>query len=299
MNDFFRFLHPDDNFDEVELIPTGERGIEFKLRYHGEEISSPMKILSEAHLNSLGICLFLASAKHFNKTTGFLVLDDVVTSFDTGHRRPLARLMSEKFSDSQFLLFTHDELWFEILKKDLPSRKWLFKELMKWTKDKGLDIKDSPITLKERIKNSLDENDIQSATNKCRILIEEILKVKCENLGVRGLEFKIGSKNDQREASELISALTSYLKDNETLRDKQTKKLFDHLRASQLITNMGSHHKTLETTSLSRGDIETVLRDIDEFESLFVCTNCNTEPNIKYSPRNSQMKQCKCGELWI
>ena len=178
VNDFFRFLHPDDNFDEVELIPTGERGIEFKLRYHGEEISPPMKILSEAHLNSLGICLFLASAKHFNKTTGFLVLDDVVTSFDTGHRRPLARLMSEKFSDSQFLLFTHDELWFEILKKDLPSRKWLFKELMKWTKDKGLDIKDSPITLKERIKNSLDENDIQSATNKCRILIEEILKVK-------------------------------------------------------------------------------------------------------------------------
>lgn len=299
VNDFFRFLHPDDNFDEVELIPTGERGIEFKLRYHGEEISPPMKILSEAHLNSLGICLFLASAKHFNKTTGFLVLDDVVTSFDTGHRRPLARLMSEKFSDSQFLLFTHDELWFEILKKDLPSGKWLFKELMKWTKDKGLDIKDSPITLKERIKNSLDENDIQGATNKCRILIEEILKVKCENLGVRGLEFKIGSKNDQREASELISALTSYLKDNETLRDKQTKKLFDHLRASQLITNMGSHHKTLETTSLSRGDIETVLRDIDEFEFLFVCTNCNTEPNIKYSPRNSQMKQCECGELWI
>jgi DNA repair exonuclease SbcCD ATPase subunit len=299
VNDFFRFLHPDDNFDEVELIPTGERGIEFKLRYHGEEISPPMKILSEAHLNSLGICLFLASAKHFNKTTGFLVLDDVVTSFDTGHRRPLSRLMSERFSDTQFLLFTHDELWFEILKKDLPFGKWLFKELMKWTKDKGLDIKDSPITLKKRIKNSLDENDIQGATNKCRILIEEILKVKCENLGIRGLEFKIGSKNDQREASELISALTSYLKDNETLRDKQYKKLFDHLRASQLITNMGSHHKTLETTSLSRGDIETVLRDIDEFESLFVCTNCNTEPNIKYSARNSQMKQCECGELWI
>ena len=299
VNDFFRFLHPDDNFDEVELIPTEGRGIEFKLKYHGEEISPPMKILSEAHLNSLGICLFLASANHFNKANRFLVLDDVVTSFDTGHRRPLARLMSEKFSDTQFLLFTHDELWFDILKTDLPSGKWLFKELMKWTKDNGLDIKDSPITLKERIRNSLDANDIQGGTNKCRILIEEILKEKCENLGVKGLEFRIGSKNDQREASELVNALTSYLKDNETLRDKQSKKSFNHLRASQLITNMGSHHKTLETTSLSRGDIETVLRDIDEFECLFVCTNCNTVPNVKYSPRNSQMKQCKCGNLWI
>jgi DNA repair exonuclease SbcCD ATPase subunit len=63
VNDFFVFLHPDDDISEVELIPTEERGIEFKLRRHGEEISPPLKILSEAHLNSLGICLFLASAK--------------------------------------------------------------------------------------------------------------------------------------------------------------------------------------------------------------------------------------------
>jgi len=299
VNDYFTFLHSDDNFDEVELIPTEKRGIEFRLKYHGLEISPPMKILSEAHLNSLGICLFFASAKHFNKVNGFLVLDDVVTSFDTGHRRPLARLMSEKFPDTQFLLFTHDDLWFEMLKKDLPSGKWFFKELMKWTKDNGLDFKDSPITLKEKVRDSLNANDIQGAANKCRILIEGILKEKCENLGVRGLEFRKGPENDKREASELINALTSYLKGNETLRDAQSKKSFNHLRASQLITNIGTHHQNLVSTSLSRGDIETVLRDINEFESLFVCNICKKEPNIKYSPRSSDLKLCECGELKI
>lgn len=300
VNDFFRFLHPDDNFDEIELILTEGRGIEFKLKYNGTEISPPMKILSEAHLNSLGICLFLASAKHFNKVNGFLVLDDVVTSFDSNHRRPLARLMSEKFSDTQFLLFTHDELWFEILKKELPSGKWFFKELLKWTKNDGIDLKDSPITLKERIRISLYENDTKGAANKCRTLIEEILKEKCENLGVKYFEFRRGTKNDQRDASELINALASYLKDNETLRDGQSKKSFNHLRASQLITNFGSHHRTLESTSLSRGDIETVLRDIDEFEALFMCSNgCKKEPNIKYSPKDSKLKQCECGDLKI
>ncbi len=299
VNDFFKFLHPDDNFDEVELIPTEERGIEFKLKYHGEEIIPPMKILSEAHLNSLGICLFLASAKYFNAVNGFLVLDDVVTSFDTGHRRPLARLLNEKFADTQFLLFTHDELWFEMLKKDLSHGKWVFKELIKWTKDNGVDLKDSPSTLKERIEHLLKENDINGAANKCRTLIEEILKEKCENLGVKGLEFRRGIKNDQREASELIDALTSYLKENKSLRDKKAKKSFNHLRASQLITNIGSHHRTLTSTSLSRGDIETALRDIDEFEKLFICTNCDTEPNIRYSPRNSKLKQCECGKLRI
>jgi len=297
VNDFFVFLHPDDDIDEVELIPTEERGIEFKLRRHGEEISPPTKILSEAHLNSLGICLFLASAKYFNKANEFLVLDDVVTSFDTGHRRPLARLMGEKFADAQFLLFTHDELWFDILKKDLPTGKWVFKELTKWTKDEGLNIKESPITLKERISDNLDENDIKGAANKCRTLIEEILKERCQDLGVRGLEFRTGAENDRRDPSELISALTDYLKGNQTLRDKDSKKSFDHLRASQLITNIGSHHQNLTSTSLGRGDVETVLRDINEFETLFLCTECGTAPAKKYSPQFSKLKNCKCGEF--
>lgn len=299
VNDFFVFLHPDDYIDEVELIPTEGRGVEFKIRRHGEEISPPLKILSEAHLNSLGICLFLASAKYFNKANGFLILDDVVTSFDTGHRRPLARLMAEKFADAQFLLFTHDELWFDILKKDLPTGKWVFKELTKWTKDDGLTIKESPITLKEHIRDNLDENDIKGAANKCRILIEEILKEKCQDLGVRGLEFRIGAENDRRDPSELISVLTGYLKENETLRGKDSKVSFNHLRASQLVTNIGSHHQTMTTTSLKRGDIETALRDINEFEALFICTICGTASAKKYSPQFSKLKNCKCGELKI
>lgn len=297
VNDFFVFLHPDDYIDEVELIPTVERGVEFKIRRHGEDITPPLKILSEAHLNSLGICLFLASAKYFNKANGFLILDDVVTSFDTGHRRPLARLMGEKFVDAQFLLFTHDELWFDILKRDLPAGKWVFKELTKWTKDDGLNIKESPITLKEHIRDNLDENDIKGAANKCRTLIEEILKERCQDLGVRGLEFRIGTENDRRDPSELINALTDYLKGNQSLRENQSKKVFDQLRASQLITNIGSHHQSLLSTSLVRGDIETALRDINEFEALFICTECGTAPAKKYSPQFSKLKNCKCGEL--
>jgi hypothetical protein len=299
VNDFFVFLHPDDNIDEVELIPTEERGIEFKLRRHGEEISPPLKILSEAHLNSLGICLFLASAKHFNQANEFLVLDDVVTSFDIGHRRPLARLMCDKFANTQFLLFTHEELWFDLLKKDLPGGKWVFKELTKWTKDEGLNTKESALTLRERIRDNLDENDIKGAANKCRILIEETLKERCQDLGVRGMEFRIGPENDRRDPRELIDAIVGYLKDNQTLRDKYSKKSFEHLRASQLITNIGSHHQNLTTTSLARGDIELVLKDIDEFELLFLCEICGTKPSKKHSPVNSELKYCKCGEFKI
>ena len=288
-----------DDIEEVRLIPTEGRGIEFKLKRHGQEVSPPLKILSEAHLNSLGICLFLASAKHFNEASSFLVLDDVVTSFDSGHRRPLARLLDEKFPETQFFLFTHDDLWFDLLKKDLMEGRWVFKELLKWTIEEGLDIKDSPQNLKVRIRINLDENDIAGAANKCRILIEETLKYRIEGLGVRALEYRMGSANDEREASELINAITTHLKGNETLRDKESKKKFAQMRGSQLITNIGSHHRNLTSTSLARGDVETVLRDIEEFDSLFVCEQCGTEPHKKYSAVGSELKQCKCGEFRI
>lgn len=299
VNDYMKFLHPDDHFDEVELSPTAERGIEFKLTYHGKLISPPLKVLSEAHLNSLGICVFLAAAKHFNRVNGFLVLDDVVTSFDTEHRRPLIRLLHERFPNTQFLLFTHDRLWFEMLKTELPLENWIFKELVKWTKEGGCSLIEPPLTLREQVDDDLADNDTQGAATKSRILIEQILKEKCENLGVRGLEFRRGSRNDQRSANELIDALLSYLKTNESLREKECKTIFNHVKASQLVTNFGSHHQTLETTSLSRGDIESVMHDVDEFNNLFICIDCGEEPHKKFSPQNSKLKQCKCGKMWI
>ena len=298
VNEYFKFLHPGEDFDQIELVPTEERGIEFRLKFYGKPISPPMKILSESHLNSLGICLFLASAKHFNKVNGFLILDDVVSSFDTNHRRPLARLFSDKFPDTQFLLFTHDDLWFELLKHDLPPNRWLFKELAKWCRENGVEVIESPMSLKERIQYCLNINDIEGAANKCRTLIEGVLKEKCENLGVR-MEYRSREKNDQRDARELIDGLAAYLKENQSLREKEKKLLFSQLRADQLLTNIGSHHRDLRTTSLARGDIGLILKDIDEFEALFKCPRCKKQARIAYSPRNSKPKQCECGELWI
>jgi len=298
VNEYFKFLHPGEDFDQIELVLTERRGLEFKLKFYGRPISPPMKVLSESHLNSLGIALFLASAKHFNRTNGFLILDDVVSSFDVNHRRSLSRLLRDRFSDTQFLLFTHDDLWFNLLKQDLRPNRWLFKELAKWSHENGVEIIESPMSLRERIQDCLARNDINGAANKCRTLIEGILKGKCENLGVH-LESRFGVKNDQREASELIDGLVQYLKANQSLREKESKLLFSDLRAGQLLTNIGSHHKNLGTTSLARGDIETTLTDIDEFEALFVCPDCNRPAKMSYSPRNSKLKQCECGKLWI
>ena len=39
------------------------------------------------------------------------VLDDVVTSVDTNHRRQFCKLLKDAFPDVQFIITTHDEVW--------------------------------------------------------------------------------------------------------------------------------------------------------------------------------------------
>ena len=112
---YYTALHPNENVDKVRLTIMGEEGIEFEYQFHGTTTFPPMKYLSESHLNSLGICVFLASAKLFNSASWFLVLDDIVTSFDLGHRRRLLRLIKERFGDWQIVLLTHERLWFDLI----------------------------------------------------------------------------------------------------------------------------------------------------------------------------------------
>ena len=301
VNEYFtKYLHPDDKVEKIRFIPTGTRGIEFQVQFYGNEVCPPRRVLSESHLNSLGICLFLASARHFNQISGFVLLDDVVSSFDANHRRTLARLLRDKFSDLQVILLTHDDLWFSQLKDDLPRSQWLFQEIGKWNYKNGIQlISFTPMSLKQEIEWLLNNNRTELAANKSRTLIEVSLKGLCEQLGVTGLEFRVGQPNDLREPAELIGALTNYLKANESLRSPAQKQIFNDIRSDQLLTNIGSHHRTLGTTGLKRGDIESVLRDLDEFSGLFTCQVCKKQASRQYSGRNAKLKQCECGTLRI
>ena len=116
--------------------------------------------------------MFLAVARRFAADRGFIILDDVVRSIDSDHRRRLARLLREEFADTQFLLTTHDDRWFDMLKMELPQADWSFMETVPWTREDGVRTQDSPRTMREEINNCLSRNDVNGAANKTRQLYE-------------------------------------------------------------------------------------------------------------------------------
>ena len=106
--------------------------------------------MSESHINCLGVSFFLASAKAFNKQNKFLVLDDVISSFDRPHRSRFAKLLTDKFSDYQILLLTHEHEFFELVSSDVKSKGWLVQDF-KWSKEKGIRIEEGTTDIKEVI----------------------------------------------------------------------------------------------------------------------------------------------------
>lgn len=133
INTLYQFMNPDERIESIKLLPLEKDdelvGLTLEFTFHSNAVSPPHKYLSESHLNCLGIVFFLTSVKAFNKINRFFILDDVISSFDCTHRKRFADLLSEKFSDYQVIVMTHERNWFESINHDFKDKNWLVKIL--------------------------------------------------------------------------------------------------------------------------------------------------------------------------
>ncbi len=294
MNDLYLFMNDSENVSEIELIPLDEDdefvGITLQFEFHGKSVSPPHKYLSESHLNCLGICLFFASVKAFNKLNKFIVLDDVISSFDTNHRARFARLLVEKFSDYQIVLLTHEKDWFELVSNMVKGKNWLIKKV-KWDHDDGAYIEEPPSALKEEIENKIKKTDITGLGNLIRKYLERLLKDVCFNLEVK-VKFLFNEHNENRMSNELLSELKSKLKDRKCELKDQT--VFERLNSSLFLGNRTSHDSNF---SESIEDLRVFYSDVLELENLFRCSQCNNLISKKHLDSVENAVRCSCGNL--
>ena len=129
---FYRKLHDCEEANEssectnLSLTPDSRAaagGLKLAIQFlQVADPKDPRAFLSEGHLDSLGLCIFLATVKIFNPEGTLLVLDDVLTSIDKDHRHRVGELLLDEFSEYQVVLTTHDEHWFDLLKSVTRAR---------------------------------------------------------------------------------------------------------------------------------------------------------------------------------
>jgi hypothetical protein len=204
--DYYLRLHDFDHIIErsectaIELRTTSRAaagGLRLAIQFLGlADSKDPRAFLSEGHLDSLGLCLFLASVRIFNPPGSLLVLDDVLTSIDREHRRRVGELLFQEFADYQIVLTTHDEHWHDLLNSSARAwgiqGQWAFVKVAGWNVNSGPSLSEVNDSW-EFVDAHLTEADYRELGGPFRLILEDFLKRTATKLELK-VKFKIDGK---------------------------------------------------------------------------------------------------------
>jgi len=293
----YQRLHPDESHGGIrlEVREAVQGSATLRVDFYDRPREDPRAYYSDAHLDTLGLSIFLALRAWYRKqTAGFnlLVLDDVLTSVDNAHAVRLSELLLQDFRDYQIFLTTHDRIWFEHL-RDIQARcgvsqVFLNKVIHKWTLEEGPDLRE-PEEERQALERLIKEGAADATAAFAGRLLEHILQEMRYALRL-SVQAKRG---EQYEIGELWPAFyASIKKDYPTLYQKARRTL-DALDVRWPIRNwVGAHWNTWArnisgSTAMEFGD---AVRDL--FDRLF-CDTCRRFVAPSATPLGQL--SCRCG----
>lgn len=180
--------HADHRNLRLEVREAVQKSVNLRGDFHEVADVDPRTYYSDAHLDTLGISVFLALRLWYRRqhpAFDLMVLDDVISSVDSGHAVRLAEILLREFDDYQILLTTHDRIWFEHL-RDIQARcgvaqNFVNKTIYKWTIDDGPDLRE-PVDELPRLKDLLSSGQPNEVAAQAGRLLEHILQEMRYNL---------------------------------------------------------------------------------------------------------------------
>ncbi|MGE5344216.1 MAG: AAA family ATPase [Candidatus Omnitrophota bacterium] len=135
-------IHPGEGYGHINfyLDPNRIGSIEITGKFQSAHDTLPQAYYSESHLDTLGICVFLALAHHYRDENSIIVLDDVLTSLDRSHMERFGNMLFEQADQfNQIIITTHYRSWYDRYKsmRDLSPNIQLI-ELRDWSMARGI-----------------------------------------------------------------------------------------------------------------------------------------------------------------
>ena len=174
-------IHPHENIGKIRLDLDQKKIGSLHLRgdFYTQKDIAPQSLFSESHLDTLGLCVFLALAKKYKTEETIIILDDVVTSVDRGHLdRFIEMLHDEEQYFSQIIVTTHYQPWRDRYRHHrAPGGKVHFIELRPWSLDTGIRVQGIKLCLDE-LRHTIKANpfDRQIVASKAGIFLENMLE---------------------------------------------------------------------------------------------------------------------------
>jgi len=309
---YYRVINSDDEQKFIGKLTSEPAKLSFDVDFYGRGLFPPGAYHSEGHQDGMGLCLYLALMKHTleDKFT-FAVLDDVLMSIDTGHRRDVCRLLNSEFPNTQFILTTHDRVWLQYMKTEgLINQSRSFGG---WTVDTGPRVWNDEDIWTE-IQSELDKNDVSKAAWLLRRYLEFSANILADNLRAK-IEFRGDGHYDLGDLlPNVLKGWKTWLlkgeksaefwnreKEKESLTKKRAtaKELIAKASIEQWAINPSVHFN--EWANLQRHEFQEV---VDAFRNLLEhmrCQNSLCKSHLHILPRKSEAELmcCNCGETSI
>ncbi|SDN38828.1 AAA family ATPase [Geodermatophilus sp. DSM 45219] len=308
---FYQRINADDESGfKAELEPSAGK-LDLLVDFYGLGMFPPGAYHSEGHQDGMGVCLYLALVeKLLGPAFRFAVLDDVVMSVDSNHRRQFCELLRAEFPNVQFVITTHDEIWAKQMQSSQLISKKSQLRFHGWSVDTG-PASEQGSDFWARIDQDLAKDDVPAAAHKLRRGLEAELPELAEELRAR-----VTYRGDAKyELGELLSAVKG--RHNDWLKKaansaaswnlpdaKQRVADLKDARSKALLAQDGEnwainalvHYNGWAT--MTKHDFAPVVQACREFLQLFRCDNddCECWITVTGIPGKEDALRCQCGE---
>lgn len=295
-------VHPGEGLNTVilGLDPKRRASLDIKTTFAGQHNVPPQAYYSESHLDTLGICIFLAIAGLGNAQNTILVLDDVLASVDEPHIDRLVDVLYEEAGRFRHcLITTHYRPWKEKYRwgRLRNNDKCHFVELSRWSGSDGMTRVQSVPEI-ERLHRLLKENppDAQLVCSKAGLILEAALDFLTHQYGC-----SLSRKRDARYTiGELLSAINGRLLaalrvEQKIGVDDQGKPVFDSISLAPILKDIGQLAQARNTMGCHFNEIAHHMPDGDALafgQKVYDLINVLVDPDVGWPEKN------KSGSYW-
>jgi recombinational DNA repair ATPase RecF len=309
--ELYRKMHGTDETQfnaQIGPSQTGA-GLAFEVAFLDNKYYPPQALHSEGHQDSMGLCLFLALFEQLNEgIIDLIILDDIVMSVDTDHRKAIGKILVEDFPNQQFFITTHDRAWMRRLRFDGVITPSNILELYNWNLECGPQIN----CIKEdwdTIFESVTKNNVPEAAAKLRRGSEEFFTIVCESIRA-----EVPLKSDgQWDLGEVLHGAMSRYKEIVSEGNKAAKswkntaqeKLLMQIEAYRIniAREINSEQWTVNPcvhynnwANFSQKEFIPVVEAFRKLWGLFICDKCGSIIYVVKEGSKDSVVRCNCND---
>jgi energy-coupling factor transporter ATP-binding protein EcfA2 len=303
VEEIYAKIHPDEGYGKINfyLNPKTRGSLEFTGQFQHVTDIIPQAYFSESHLDTLGICVFLALAKRYLDEDTIIVMDDVVTSVDQVHIERFMRMISDEVSEfNQVILTTHYRPWRDRYRYARgASAEIQLIELLPWSFSRGIRHTKTKIIVDDLIEKCSEVIlDRQSVASKAGVILESLLdfltfRYRCLMPRKTETDYTLAELlNGLDKKLKLLLKIEKY-KDDGSKNEVDLAPLLLDIDGQTWIRNQVGAHFSITGMDISNEDVKTMGELSLKFAQALICEECGQLPDRN---KSGSYWECKCGK---